>query len=139
MDAAIFLVTDFMRVCSDYESLRVYLCPMQVKTRHWDGTTTVAHLLTPISEGTDIVLLDTVIDTGETLALALEQLPRPPKFIGAVVIKPDKCKNNPVFDRTLEIYSSFYVKDDPWLVGYGLDDKGRYRELPYIGVMHETD
>ncbi len=138
MDAAIFLATDVMRIFAEYEGLGVYLCPMQIKTRHWDGTTTVAHLLTPIPENTDIVLVDTVIDTGETLGLALGQLPRMPKLIAAVVIKRDKC-TDPVFQKQLEVYSCFFAKGDPWLVGYGLDDKGLYRELPYIGVMHETN
>jgi len=140
MDAAIFVATDIIRafVDYDYDELQMYLCPMQIKTRYWDGTTTVARLLTPIPENTDIVLVDVVIDTGETLGLALGQLPRMPKLIAAVVIKPDKC-TDPVFQKQLEVYSCFFVKGDPWLVGYGLDDKGLHRELPYIGVMYEDN
>ncbi len=130
MDASIFFAVDFIRACTR----PLYLAPMSIKTR--GDIIDSGSLLTPIRSGTDIVLLDTIIDTGKTLTLALGLLPRLPKMIGTIVIKMDKCMNNPIFkEHDLDIHAAWYAKGDPWVVGYGLDTNGALRDLPFIGVQ----
>ena len=132
MDASIFFVVDFIRACKR----PLYLAPISIKTR--GDIIESGSLLTPIRPETDIVLLDTIIDTGKTLALALGLLPRLPKMVTTIAIKMDKCKDNPVFEENdLYIESAWYVKGDPWIVGYGLDTDGAFRDLPYMKVQYK--
>lgn len=141
LDASIFFCADFMRAL-DIPGPSVYLAPMQVKTRSTIGPPT-ARLLTPIDGNTQIVLLDTVIDTGTTLKMAVDELakgeyapPRTPTLVAALMVKVDKCQAGEVFsEHNLHIYASAYIPDDPWLVGYGMDTGGLYRGLDFIGVQ----
>lgn len=89
------------------------------------------HKLPEVS-GRCVLLLDDILDTGRTLAAVSERL----RTMGArevktcVLLTKDK-------ERAAEVeadYAAFAIGDE-FVVGYGLDYDGKYRNLPYVGVL----
>lgn len=82
--------------------------------------------------GRRLIIVEDIVDSGLTLQYLLDHLSRrDPKDIRVVtMVKKDKPDAIPVqVDRI-----GFTVPDE-FVVGYGLDYQGKYRNLPYIGVL----
>ncbi len=86
----------------------------------------------PDVEGRSILIVDDILDTGRTLeavgAKLIEMGARDVKT--CVLLTKDK-------ERAAEVeadYSAFEIGDE-FVVGYGLDFDGKYRNLPYVGVL----
>jgi hypoxanthine phosphoribosyltransferase len=83
-------------------------------------------------EGRDVLVVEDIIDTGLTMAYLMNNLEtrRPASVkVCSLLSKPAR--------RQVEIgvdYLGFTI-EDRFVVGYGLDYDGRYRNLPYIGVL----
>ena len=80
----------------------------------------------------DILVLDDILDSGFTLAAVRETLEtaRPHSIRICVLLSKKK-------QRVREVdadYVGFEIEDE-FVVGYGLDFRERYRNLPYIGVL----
>ncbi|MCB9653879.1 MAG: hypoxanthine phosphoribosyltransferase [Deltaproteobacteria bacterium] len=88
-------------------------------------------LAVPI-EGRDILVVEDIVDTGLTLAYLQENLstrhPRSVK-VATLLSKPDRRKVEVSVD-----YLGFTI-EDRFVVGYGLDFDGIFRNLRYIGLM----
>ena len=85
-------------------------------------------------EGKNVIVVEDIIDTGRTLSYLLKVLgDRKPESIKLCTMldKPDRR----VVDDVNVDYSGFEIPDE-FVVGYGLDYAERYRNLPYIGVLH---
>ncbi len=83
-------------------------------------------------EGRELLLVDDILDTGRTLArLRGELLARGASAVRTCVFL-DKPARRAVDFRA--DYSAFEV-EDLFVVGYGLDFAGRYRNLPYVGAL----
>lgn len=85
-------------------------------------------------EGKDVIVVEDIIDTGRTLSYLLKVLKdRKPNSIrlAAMLDKPDRR----VVDDVNVDYTGFVIPDE-FVVGYGLDYADRYRNLPYIGILH---
>ncbi len=86
--------------------------------------------------GQTVLVVDDILDSGQSLAVAVEHLAqRKPTWlrICAFLDKPNR--------RTVPVqphYVGFEVPD-VWLIGYGLDLGGEGRALPYIGTVAEND
>jgi hypoxanthine phosphoribosyltransferase len=83
--------------------------------------------------GRNVLLVDDILDTGQTLNRVLPKLR---------VLKPRRIKVCVLLDkpaRRVEAieadYAGFTVPDE-FVVGYGLDFAERYRNLPFVGVLH---
>jgi hypoxanthine phosphoribosyltransferase len=82
----------------------------------------------------DILVLDDILDSGFTLAAVRETLEtaRPHSIRICVLLSKKK-------QRAREVdadYIGFEIEDE-FVVGYGLDFRERYRNLPYIGVLRK--
>ena len=87
----------------------------------------------PILEGKNILIVEDIVDTGYTaqfLTNILKTEQRPKKLKFAAFLNKE-CARKVDFEP--DFYS--YVVDDKFLVGYGLDYKGFYRNLPYVGYF----
>lgn len=86
-------------------------------------------------QGRDVLVVEDIIDSGLTLGYLLSQLrARQPRSI-AVVTLIDRSGLRLVQDLPIP-YTGFDVKD-LFVVGYGLDFRERYRNLPFIGLLRE--
>ncbi len=83
--------------------------------------------------GRDMLLVDDILDTGQTLNRVLPKLR---------ALKPRRIKICVLLDkpaRRVEAIEADYVGfsvPDEFVVGYGLDFAERYRNLPFVGVLH---
>lgn len=85
--------------------------------------------------GKDVILIDDILDTGITLNYIRESLlERNPRSLKTCVLL-DKRER-----RTVDVpvdYMGFEIQDQ-YVVGYGLDYDGRFRNLPYIAVFKKS-
>jgi hypoxanthine phosphoribosyltransferase len=83
--------------------------------------------------GRDVLLVDDILDTGKTLYRVREKL---------LALKPRRIKTCVLLNkasRRVEDVEADYVGfeiPDYFVVGYGLDFAERYRNLPFVGVLH---
>jgi hypoxanthine phosphoribosyltransferase len=81
----------------------------------------------------DVLLVDDILDTGKTLSRVLPKIR---------ALKPRRIKTCVLLDksaRRVEKIQADYVGfeiPDLFVVGYGLDYAERYRNLPFVGVLH---
>lgn len=91
--------------------------------------------LTQDIAGHDVLIVEDIIDSGDTGAfLKKELLARSPQSLRlcSLLDKPHRRKTNIDID-----YIGFTIPDK-FVVGYGLDYKNRYRNLPYIAVLDKV-
>jgi hypoxanthine phosphoribosyltransferase len=87
-------------------------------------------------EGRHILVVEDIIDTGLTMEYLLENLStRRPKSIKvcSLLHKPERRQVETPID-----YLGFTVPNE-FVVGYGLDYMGRYRNLRFVGVMENAE
>lgn len=82
--------------------------------------------------GTQVLLVDDIVDTGRSIAYAralLEQRDIARLWACALVDKPGR--------REVDVTADFvgFAVDDVFIAGYGIDYAERYRHLPYIGIV----
>ncbi len=96
------------------------------------GMVRIAKDLDESIEGEDVLLVEDIVDTGLTARYLLETLAgRGPNSLGICTLLDRTSRRLvkvPVNFRCFEI-------PDRFVVGYGLDYKQYYRNLPYIAVM----
>ncbi len=82
--------------------------------------------------GKHVLLVDTIIDTGETMDFLLKMFAaRKPASLKIAVLVDKKSRR--VIDVPLA-YRGFEIPDK-FVVGYGLDCAQQYRNLPYIAAV----
>jgi hypoxanthine phosphoribosyltransferase len=82
--------------------------------------------------GKHVLIVDDILDTGNTLqSVSNEVLSQKPASVHTCVFldKPDRRENGFKAD-----WSGFSIPDE-FVVGYGLDYAGKYRQLPYVGTL----
>ena len=83
---------------------------------------------------TDILIIEDIVDTGNTLNTVIKTL----YLKGASTVKVATLLNKPS-RRTNDVeaeYIGFEVGNE-FVIGYGMDFNQRYRCLPYVGVLNE--
>ena len=84
-------------------------------------------------KGRDVLLVDDILDTGKTLCRVVPMLR---------ALKPRRIKTCVLLnkaERRVEKIKADYVGfeiPNHFVIGYGLDYAERYRNLPFVGVLH---
>jgi hypoxanthine phosphoribosyltransferase len=88
-----------------------------------------ADLCRPLA-GRPVLILDDVFDTGRTIAFARAHLAAKgaPRTIAAAFIRKPLA-----MAQTIEYFG--FDAPDQFLLGYGMDDAGRYRGLPVVAIL----
>lgn len=86
----------------------------------------------PEVKGRHVLLLDDILDTGRTLHAVADRLHK--EGAAAVHTCVLLAKDRPRDENVAADYVGFMIGDE-FVVGYGLDYQGRYRHLPYVGVL----
>ena len=82
--------------------------------------------------GKDVLVIEDIVDTGFTLKYLLRTLgSRNPKSLEVCTLLDRRARR--IIEMDLK-YIGFEIPDK-FVVGYGLDYRQRYRNLPYIGVV----
>jgi hypoxanthine phosphoribosyltransferase len=85
-------------------------------------------------EGRDVLIVEDIVDSGLTLSYLMRNLgARDPRSLEvcALLTKPERRKVDlPTRYVGFEIANRFAI-------GYGLDDRERYRNLPYVAALRE--
>jgi hypoxanthine phosphoribosyltransferase len=87
-------------------------------------------------EGANVILVEDIIDSGLTLFYLLDLISRrsPASVRICSFLMKDRPRENPLPPVD---YIGFDIPDE-FVIGYGLDYAGRYRNLPYLGVLSLT-
>jgi len=107
-----------------------------------DGTVSTGDVeilkdLTNPIRGKDVIICEDIVDTGLTLFRLMEILGS--RGANSLKIATLLDKPEPRIKRELKIdYCGFQIPNK-FVVGYGLDAAGRYRNLPFIGVVVNPD
>ncbi len=84
--------------------------------------------------GKNVIIVEDIVDTGLTITFLMKHMKlKNPKSLKlcSLLLKRARLKIEVPVD-----YLGFDI-EDKFVIGYGLDFDGRYRELPYIGVYGE--
>ena len=87
-------------------------------------------------EGKNVILLEDIVDTGRTLSYLIEYLKQKNPATLKICTLLDKPSR-----RIVDINADYigFTIPDSFIVGYGLDYAQKYRNLPYIGILHLND
>lgn len=119
--------------------IRIPLRIALLQASSYRGATTTATTLVvneafaPDVVGRDVLLLDDILDTGQTLSALVQHLEdRGAKSVRTAVLL------RKVGRQTVAIEPDYcgFVIPDAFVVGYGLDYNDEFRHLPYVGVLH---
>lgn len=83
-------------------------------------------------EGRHVIIVEDIIDSGLTLNYLMKSLRvrRPESLEIATLLLKEGIQRVPIDVK----YTAFKIGPE-FVVGYGLDYAGKYRNLPYVGVM----
>ncbi|MGC6173540.1 hypoxanthine phosphoribosyltransferase [Lacrimispora sp. 38-1] len=86
-------------------------------------------------EGKDVLIVEDIIDSGNTLSYLIEVLKqRNPNSVQLCTLldKPERRVK-----KQVEVKYTCFTVPDEFIIGYGLDYDQIYRNLPYIGVIEQ--
>lgn len=111
---------------------------LSVASYHGKARTSGDVIFRPIAlpdvQGRHILILDDILDSGNTLAALWEKLSAAvPRSIRVCVLLSKKKQRA---HTVAADYVGFEIEDE-FIVGYGLDYDERYRNLPCIGVLRK--
>jgi hypoxanthine phosphoribosyltransferase len=136
MDGAVFFVADLLR----HLTLPVRLYTLSVASYHGgtssSGRVAIAEKLPFDLKGRHVLLIDDILDTGLTLGTVRDRILeecRPESLKVAVLLDKDR----PRMREAPVDYVGFKIADE-FVVGYGMDYNGHYRNLPCIGILNQT-
>jgi hypoxanthine phosphoribosyltransferase len=123
-----------------------------VSARSYDGTVagklsvTLPPDLAAKVAGRPVLLIDDIYDSGRTLAAVKRKIKacRPEEIRTLVLLRKrhptGRCVRNGRSRKVVAAAAPDWVGfevEDRFVIGYGLDFRGRYRDLPYIAVLEE--
>src|SRR3972149_10969359 len=100
------------------------------------GTVNIVQELSSSIEGKDVLLVEDIIDSGLTLDYIYQALKAMnPESLKLCVLldKSDRRKHEVPIE-----YLGFSIPNK-FIIGYGLDYKDKYRNLPYIAVLDKSE
>jgi hypoxanthine phosphoribosyltransferase len=136
LTGSLILLADVIR------QIRIPLRVALVQASSYRGVTTTASTLlineafVPDVSGRDVLLLDDILDTGNTLATLVARMrERGARSVRTAVLLRKQGRQ----EVTLEPdYTGFEIPN-AFVVGYGLDHNDEYRHLPHIAVLPEGE
>ncbi len=93
--------------------------------------------LTKPIRGKDVIVCEDIIDTGLTLTRLVEILGT--RGANSIKIATLLDKPEPRINKDLKVDFCGFTIPNKFVVGYGLDVEGRFRNLPFIAVVKNPD
>jgi hypoxanthine phosphoribosyltransferase len=127
-------VTCFMADLMRHTALPVSIDFMTISSYAGDrsGAVRIVQDLTENISGRDVIIVEDIIDTGMTLQALLKQLEaRSPASLRVCALLDKRARR--LVDTPID-YLGFEIPDE-FVVGYGLDYRQRFRNLPFIATL----
>lgn len=134
MTGSIMLLADLVRVLDMKMRVGVVQASSYQGTER--GKLKIDARLMPDIRDRDVLILDDIFDTGNTMSKLYELLEefQPRSLRSAVLLFKDGCQK-------VDLRPDFVAFNipDKFVVGYGLDYDDEYRNLPFVGALEESD
>jgi len=132
LKGGLFFLADLSRACD--APLAVDFMAVSQYTPGAGGTVRVTKDLSDDITGASVVLVEDIVDTGLTVhyVLSLLRAHDPAKLVVCTLLdKPSR--------RIADVPIAYtgFAMPDKFLVGYGLDLSGRYRNLPFVASLRD--
>src|SRR5918997_1100923 len=132
LKGAVFFVADLMRHLDVPCAIDFMAVASYGSSTDTSGVVRILKDLDASIEGRDVLIVEDIVDSGLTLNYLLRTLKaREPASLEvcALLTKPERRKVDlPIRYTGFEIPNRF-------VIGYGLDHAGRYRNLPYVAAL----
>src|SRR5687767_9836269 len=119
-----------LRLTIDFMSVSSYKNEMQSS-----GDVEILKDLSNSIRGKDVLVVEDIIDTGLTLSRLLDILGS--RGANSIKLASFLDKPEPRIKTELSIDYTGFVVPNKFVVGYGLDAAGRYRNLPFIAIVKD--
>jgi len=132
LDGAIIFTADLLRLLSIPTQLDCLRISSYGSSTSPESVPQITGSLKSDLRGKHVLLVDDILDTGNTLQRASEEIQSH---------NPDSLKTCVFLDKAERRTNHFQADwvgfsiPNEFVVGYGLDYDGRYRELPYLGKL----
>ena len=133
LKGAVFFLSDLMREIDVPCEVDFMAVASYGSATDSSGVVRILKDLDAAIEGRDVLIVEDIVDSGLTLQYLLRNLgARDPASLEvcALLTKPER--------RKVDLPTRYVGFEIPnrYVIGYGLDFAERYRNLPYIGVLH---
>lgn len=132
LKGSFMFLTDLVRACqlrSDVEFISVSSYGNATAS---SGRVKIEHDLQQDITGRHIIVVEDILDSGNTLAFLTRYLKAKGAASISIVTLLDKPSRR---QKAVMADLAGFVVPDEFVVGYGLDYKQEYRNLPYIGIL----
>ncbi|MDP9364805.1 MAG: hypoxanthine phosphoribosyltransferase [Chloroflexota bacterium] len=132
LNGAVAFMTDLMRAMTVPVEIDFMAVSSYGASTHSSGVVRILKDLNEEIEGRRVLVVEDIVDSGLTLQYLLDVLRRRnPIDVRVVALlkkeKPDAAE--------VQVDRVGFAIPDEFVVGYGLDYAGRYRNLPYVAVL----
>jgi len=136
LKGAVFFLSDLMREISVPCEVDFMAVSSYGSATDSSGVVRILKDLDASIEGRNVLIVEDIVDSGLTLQYLLRNLAaRGPASVEvcALLTKPDR--------RKIELEARYVGFEIPnkFVIGYGLDDRERHRNLPYVAALAEGE
>ena len=125
-------MSDLIRSCPLKSDLEFIAVSSYGNATSSSGRVQITHDVQQDITGREIVIVEDILDSGNTLAFLKSYLmAKGAKSISIVTLLDKPARR----EKAVEADLAGFVVPDEFVVGYGLDYAQMYRNLPYIGVL----
>ena len=125
-------MADLVRACPLNSDLEFIAVSSYQNATTSSGRVQITHDVQQDITGRDIIIVEDILDSGNTLAFLKNYLMTKGAASITIVTLLDKPSRRA---KAVTADLAGFVVPDEFVVGYGLDFSQRYRNLPYIGVL----
>jgi hypoxanthine phosphoribosyltransferase len=132
LTGAVCFMNDLMQAMGSHVEVDFMAVSSYGASTRSSGVVQILKDLSASIEGRHVVVVEDIVDSGLTLQYLLDVLERrnPASLRVVALLRKEKAS---AADVQVDLVG-FPITDE-FVVGYGLDYAGRYRNLPYIGVL----
>jgi len=132
LDGAIIFTADLLRLLTIPTQLDCLRISSYGSSTSPESAPQITGSLKSDLQGKHILLVDDILDTGNTMERAVHEISshNPDSIKTCVFLDKAERRTN----HFLADWVGFAIPNE-FVVGYGLDYKGRFRELPYLGKL----
>ncbi|MDY3282678.1 hypoxanthine phosphoribosyltransferase [Dysosmobacter sp.] len=125
-------MADLVRACPVNSDLEFIAVSSYQNSTMSSGRVQITHDVQQDITGRDIIIVEDILDSGNTLAFLKNYLMTKGAASITIVTLLDKPSRRA---KAVDADLAGFVVPDEFVVGYGLDFAQHYRNLPYIGVL----